>query len=203
MRVDGDDRAVVLHVGDRRRHEHGAVDEGAHHPREVAPLPADVVVDPAAGGVGDQLVAGAADRVGRALEHLGAERLEVGDQHADHVGPGVAQAARDQAGLVAEPVDHLGDVLGGLAGDAVPAVDDLRDGRHGHAGLGGDLLHRHPAARSPGARHLESLAPHPLTAPWSPLTIRRCIARNSTSAGIIAIVVKASTPAVSAECSVE
>jgi hypothetical protein len=35
------------------------------------------------------------------------------------------------------------------------------------------------------------------------LTIRRCIARNSISAGIIAMVVNASTPAVSAECSVE
>ena len=103
VRVDGDDRAVVLHVGDGRGDQHRAVDERAHHPRQVAPLPADVLVDAAAGGVGDQLVAGAADRVRRALEHLGAERLEVRDQHADHVGAVVAQAARHQAGLVAEP----------------------------------------------------------------------------------------------------
>ena len=40
---------------------------------------------------------------------------------------------------------------------------------------------------------------HPFTAPWSPLTIRLCMARKKTSAGIIARVVNAKTPAVSEE----
>ena len=44
---------------------------------------------------------------------------------------------------------------------------------------------------------------HPLTAPESPPTIRRCIARNKIIAGIMARLVNAKTPAVSAECSDE
>ena len=85
------------------------------------------------------------DRVGRSLEHLRAEGLEVGDQDADHVRTSVAQAPGDQAHLVAEAVDDLGDVLDGLVGHAVPAVDDLRHRRHRDVRLGGDLPHGHPA----------------------------------------------------------
>lgn len=108
-------------------------------------------------------------------------------------------------------------VLERLARHAVAGVDDLGDRGHRHPGLSSDLLHGDAAVRAralrsgplPG-RHgrlhrlvLSHDRPQPFTAPWSPLTMRRCIARNRIRAGIIAMVVNASTPAVSAECSVE
>ena len=43
------------------------------------------------------------------------------------------------------------------------------------------------------------LTDQPLTAPWRPLTIRFCMARKNTSAGIMASEVNAKTPAVSEE----
>ena len=48
----------------------------------------------------------AADRLRGALEQLRAERLDVGDEDADDVGPPAAQAAGDQARLVPEVGDH-------------------------------------------------------------------------------------------------
>ncbi len=85
VRVDGHDRLIRVHLGDGRCDQDGAVGERAAETRHVPPLPADVVAAVTA-GVDDQLVLAAAQRVGGALQHLGAERLDVGDQHADHVG---------------------------------------------------------------------------------------------------------------------
>src|SRR5699024_873889 len=63
------------------------------------------------------------------------------------------------------------------------------------AGHGGPDVHRplrQVPQTLPGARRR-----HPFTAPCSPETMRFSIARKNTSAGIIARVVNASTPAVS------
>jgi beta-glucosidase len=87
VRVDRHDGAVVVDVRHGRRDQDGAVEQRAHDPGQVAALPPHVLVDAAAGRVGDQLEAAAADGVGGALEHLDAERLEVRDEHADHVRP--------------------------------------------------------------------------------------------------------------------
>ena len=58
-----------------------------------------------AAGVDDQFVVGVVERLGGALQQLGAERLDVGDEDADDVGALAAQAAGDEARLVAEVVD--------------------------------------------------------------------------------------------------
>ena len=52
---------------------------------------------------------GVVQRPGGALEQLGAERLDVGDEDADDVGALAAQAAGDEARLVAELLDRLAD----------------------------------------------------------------------------------------------
>ena len=52
-------------------------------------------------------------------------------------------------------------------------------------------------------RWWQSGSPQPLTAPWSPLTMRRCRSRKKARAGSIARVVNAKTPAVSEEYWVE
>ena len=62
-------------------------------------------------------------RPGGALQQLGAERLDVGHEDADDVGAVAAQAAGDEARLVAELLDHLADAHAGLGGDAVALVD--------------------------------------------------------------------------------
>ncbi len=94
-------------------------------------------------GVDDQFVLAAAQRVGGTLQHLGAERLDVGDQYADHVGALRPQAAGDEAGFVPEVGDdHLDPVeCGGC--DAVAAVDDARDGGNRDAGAFGHIADGH------------------------------------------------------------
>ena len=98
----------------------GAVDQRAGQAGQRAPLPADVgPAGPA--GVGEQLVAGAGHRPGRALEQLGRERLELGDQDAQHVGAVAAQALGAEARLVAELVDDLLHPVHGRLRDAPSA----------------------------------------------------------------------------------
>ncbi len=108
------------------------------------------------------------------------------------VGRHLALHGRDDVAALVEPVaDQLRELL--LQGHAgVQRADAL-----GHHGQLGQL-----ARRGDGVGHVLSLG-HPFTAPCRPFTMRFCIARKNTSAGIIASVVKANTPAVSAECSVE
>ena len=68
-----------------------------------------------------------------------------------------------------------------------------RSGRRSRSGP------RRVGGEADGGRRGAGAWSHPLTAPWRPLTIRRCMARKKTSAGIIARVVNANTPAVSEE----
>ena len=160
-------------LGRRRHHggrdEDGAVDQGAAEPAERPALPphrATVV----AAGVGEQLVPGLVDRARDPLEQLGAERLELGDQHADHVGAVAAQAAGPEARLVAERLDDLGDLVHRALGDAVALVDDLRHRRDGHARRAGDVLHPH----APDGRHGARLP----AGRWAPAAARnRCRGR--------------------------
>ena len=93
-------------VVDGRGDEDDPVGQRAAQSRHVAALPAGVVEAVAAAGVDDQLVARRLDRPRGALEQLGAERLDVGDEDPEHVGAMAAQAAGDQARLVAELGDH-------------------------------------------------------------------------------------------------
>ena len=95
------------------------------------------------GGVGEQLVVGLRDLGRGALEQLGRERLELGDQDAEHVGAVAAKALRTEARLVAELVDDLLHPVDGRLRDAVASVDDLGDGRHRDAGRAGDVGHLH------------------------------------------------------------
>src|ERR1039458_3822325 len=81
----------------------------------------------AAGRVDHHLEAGAPDCVRGALEQFGAERLEVGNQDADDVRAVVAQALRDEAGLVPQIVDHRLDTGTGVRRHAATTVDDLGD----------------------------------------------------------------------------
>jgi len=133
VRVDGHHGHGRLHVDHRRGDQHRAVDQRAGQPGQVAALPARTLVV-AASGVGEQLVAGVPERLGGTLEDLGAERLELGDQDADHVRLVGAQAARHQARLVAEVGDHVAHALRRRARDAVPVVEHLGDGGDRHAG---------------------------------------------------------------------
>ncbi len=103
-------------------------------------------------GVREQLVARLVDGAGHALEQLGAERLELGDEHPDDVRAVAAQAAGPEAGLVAERLDDLGDPVDGALGDAVALVDDLGDRGDRHAGLACDVLHPHAADGRHGPR---------------------------------------------------
>ena len=148
--VDGDDRAAGRRPDDRGRHEQRTVDERAAEPAQRAVLPADVVGALAAGRVDDELVAGAAQRPGDALDELGAEGLDVGHEHADDVGAVVAQAARHDARLVAQLVDDALHARRGGGRDAVALVDDLGDGRDGDPGLDGDVPDRHSSQRRHG-----------------------------------------------------
>ena len=93
-------------------------------------------------GVDDQLVLAASQRVGRALQHLGTERLDVGHEDPDHVGALRSQAASDEAGLVPEIGDDDLDPVEGGGRDAVPTVDDTRDGGDRNAGALGDVADR-------------------------------------------------------------
>ncbi len=89
--------------------------------------------------VREQVVARVAQRLADALQDLRAERLEVRHEHADDPGRARAHAARDEARLVAELRDDREHAVDRLAGDAVAAVDGLRDGRHRDAGRSGDI----------------------------------------------------------------
>ena len=136
-------------VVDRRGDEDDPVGERAAQSRHVASLPAAILAV-AAAGVDDQLVAGRMDRRRGALEQLGAERLDVGDEDPEDVGAMAAQAARDEARLVAELLDHRLDPGRRVGGDAVAVVDHLRHRGDGHPGLGGDVPDRHSAVRHGG-----------------------------------------------------
>jgi len=136
---NGHDGDAVVVVDHGRRHQDRAVDQRPAQPREVAALPADVPAGSSAAGVGEQLVAAAADGSRHALEQLSAERLELGHQHADHVGPVRAQAARHQARLVAEVLDDLPHVRGGRHGHSVTSVEDLGDRGDRHARVARDV----------------------------------------------------------------
>ena len=142
VRVDRDDGLVRVDVDDRRRDEDRAVGECAAEPGHVATFPALCVV--LAGGVDDHLEVRVVERLGRALEQLGAERLDVGDEDADHARALAAQAPCDEARLVAEVVDDGLHPAEGVGRDAVPAVDDAGDGRDRHAGALGDIADGDP-----------------------------------------------------------
>ena len=106
VRVDGDDQPGLADVVDGRGDEDDPVGQRAAQPRHVATLPAGVLEAVTAAGVHDQLVARRLDRPCRALEQLGAERLDVGDENPEHVSAVAAQAAGDQARLVPQIADH-------------------------------------------------------------------------------------------------
>src|SRR5690606_31481373 len=101
----------------------GAVDDAARQPGQGAALPAHPGT-PVAARPGQQLVLGALHRVRGTLEQLGRERLELGDQDAEHVRPVAAQALRPQARLVPELVNDLAYAVDGRLCNAVAAVDD-------------------------------------------------------------------------------
>ena len=107
---------------------------------EVAALPALLGAHPR---VDHQLVVRPVERVGDALQQFGAEWLDVGDQHADDVRALAAQAAGDEARLVAEFVDDVLDPGDGARGDAVAPVDDARDGGDRDVGACGHVADRH------------------------------------------------------------
>jgi hypothetical protein len=135
VRVDRHHRDPVVALGDRGRDDHRPVDQGAAQAGERASLPADVADRPAAAaGVGEELVAAALRGARQPLEQFGAERLELGHQHADHAGAARAEAPGDEAGLEAELGDHLPYPDGRPFGHAVAVVDHLRDRRDRHAG---------------------------------------------------------------------
>ena len=153
--VDGDH-------GDRhvRRHDHGGrdddggVDEGAGQPGQGASFPPAGGAAVGAAGVGEELVLRAVDRRGDALEELGGEGLELGDEHADDACPAAPEAARHQGGLVAELLDD-GEHAGGRRGrDPVAVVHDLRHGGDGDAGDARDVGDGDPAGGrgAPGGR---------------------------------------------------
>ena len=103
--VDRDDGCPVRDVDAARRHEQRPVAERAADPREVAALPAHLVVG-AAAGEDDELIPGPVERAGDALQELRAERLDVDDEHTDHVRAAAPQALGDEARVVAEILDH-------------------------------------------------------------------------------------------------
>ena len=145
--IDGDDRRAERHIDAARGDEEGAVAQRPADPREIAALPADLVGGAPTAGEDDELVAGAVDPARHALQELGAERLDVDHEDADHVRAAAAQALRDEARLVAELLDHGPDPLRGRLGDAPAVVDHLGHGRHRDARLGGDIANRHATVR--------------------------------------------------------
>jgi hypothetical protein len=102
----------------------------------------------AAARVDDQLVAALADGGPGPLEELGAERLDVGDDDAEHVGAAAAEAAGDEAGLVAEVVDDGLHPLQRGGSHPVAAVDHLRHGGDRHTRLGRYIADRHARHRA-------------------------------------------------------
>ena len=103
-------------------------------------------------GEDDELVAGAVDRARDAFQELGAERLDVDHEDADHIRAAAAQALRDETRLEAELLDHRPDPLRGRLGDPPAVVDHLGHGRNRDARLGGDISDRHATVR-----HAQSL----------------------------------------------
>ena len=90
-----------------------------------------------------------------ALQHLGAERLDVVGQQADHARPPAAQALRDEARFVSEFVDDCLHPCVRALGHAVPVVDDL-----GHRGDRDPRAASHVVDRhSPVLRHRSPLLP--------------------------------------------
>ena len=150
VRVDGDHRHRGPGLDHGGRDDDRAVQQGAPQAAQRAPFPADGL---AVGGAGEgqQLVVGVGHRPGDTLEQLGAERLELGDQHPEDAGVRAAQAAGQQAGLVAQLGDDGVHPRRGGGGHAIPAVHDLGDGRHGDAGLARDVLHPHASTGDHGA----------------------------------------------------
>ena len=71
-------------------------------PGERAPLPSGLVLVAAAVGEDDEVVARPAQAACGALQQLGVERLDVRDEHPDHVRAPAAQALCDEARRVAE-----------------------------------------------------------------------------------------------------
>ena len=114
---------VGAHLDDGRRDQDDAVGERAARAGTGSDAPSPRRPWHAA-GVDDQLEGEVVERLGGALQQFGAERLDVGDEDADDVGAVAAQAAGDEARLVAELVDDLADPHAGLGGDAVALVDD-------------------------------------------------------------------------------
>ena len=112
-------------------------------PREVAALPAGLVGLLPAAGEDDELEPRAVDALGDPLEELGAERLDVADEHADHVRASAPQALTGEARVVPELVDHRPDPGGGRLGDAVAVVDHLRHRRDGNTGVRRHVSDRH------------------------------------------------------------
>ena len=72
------------------------------------------------------------------------------------MGAAKGEASGDGVGLVAKLGDLGEDPGAGGVADILAIVEDLRDGRDGHAELGGDPLHRgrgwHPRLFAPGSR---------------------------------------------------
>src|SRR5690606_34903513 len=112
-----------------------------------AALPPRLVLGAPRPRVDDQLVVGVVERPGRALQQLGGEGLQVGDDDPDEVGPPAAHAAGDEARLVAEVGDHRLDLGDGVGSDAVTAVEHPGHGGDRHPRLSSDVLDGHPVGR--------------------------------------------------------
>src|SRR5690606_7498008 len=145
-------------------------------PREGPALPAGARPGAVATGVGEQLVARAADRRGDALEELAAERRELRDEDPDDVRPVAAQAAGDQARLVAELLDDGPDALGGRRGDAVAAVDHLRHRGGGDACRPRHVVDGHALGDGHGGHHTGT---KPLSIPIDMAPVTRACWRRS------------------------
>ncbi len=144
--VDRDHRRSEHLVDAAGRDEDRTVGERPADAREVAALPAALVARAAGAGEHDELVVRVVDRPRDALEQLGAERLDVGDEHAEDVGAPASQALADEARVVAELLDHRAHARRGVLGDAVAVVYHLRDRGDRDPGLRRDLTNRHPTA---------------------------------------------------------
>ena len=145
--VDSHDRLIDGDLGDSRCHQHDAVSERAGESRHVAPLPPDVVAAVAA-RIHDQFEVAATQGVGSPFQHLGAKGLDVGDQHPDHIRALRAQAASDEAGLVAEIRDDGFDPVERGRRHAIASVDGTRNGSDRDTGTFGDIADRHPVEQA-------------------------------------------------------
>ena len=141
--VDGDHRRAGRRIDAARCDEDDAVGERAADPREVAALPAGLVGLLPAAGEDDELEPRALDALGDPLEELGAERLDVTDEHADHIRAPAPQALTGEARVVPQLVDHRPDPRGGRLGNAVAVVDHLRHRRDGHTRMRRHVADRH------------------------------------------------------------